>query len=258
MVVEALETRVAIETRNLNVWIQEKQILNNVNIKVPRGRITAIMGPSGSGKSTLLRAVNRLLDYVEGAVVEGEVYVDGINVYKSDPYEVRRLIGTVFQEPNPFPHMSIYDNVALPAKVNKVAKNKEELDRVVRWALEKAMLWDEVKDRLRDPPWKLSGGQKQRLCIARALAMKPKVLLLDEPTANIDPVNTLKIEEALRGLRDEGMTIAIVTHMPHQAVRVSDYMVIMYGGRVVEEGPTEEIALSPKHEISFKILRGEV
>ncbi|MEM1873331.1 MAG: phosphate ABC transporter ATP-binding protein [Acidilobaceae archaeon] len=253
-----METRAAIETRGLQVLIHGKEILKNINIKVPKGRITAIMGPSGSGKSTLLRAVNRLLDLVDGAVVKGEVYVEGVNVYKADPYEVRRMIGMVFQEPNPFPHLSIYDNVALPAKVNRVARNKKELDEIVKWALDKAMLWDEVKDRLRDPPWRLSGGQRQRLCIARALAMKPKVLLLDEPTANIDPVNTLKIEEALRGLRDEGITIVLVTHMPHQAVRVSDYMIVMYDGRVVEDGPTEEVAINPKHEITFKILRGEV
>lgn len=253
-----MESRIAIETRNLRVWIHDRQILRDVNIKIPKGRISSVMGPSGSGKSTLLRAINRLLDYVDGAKVEGSVYVDGVNVYDSDPYEVRRYIGMVFQEPNPFPHLSIYDNVALPAKVNGIARNKRELDEIVKWALEKAMLWDEVKDRLKDPPWKLSGGQKQRLCLARALAMKPKVLLLDEPTANIDPVNTLKIEEALRSLREEGMTIVLVTHMPHQAVRVSDHMIVMYNGEVVEEGPTEEVAINPRHEITFKILRGEI
>ncbi|MEM1938852.1 MAG: phosphate ABC transporter ATP-binding protein [Acidilobaceae archaeon] len=250
---------IAVEVKNLNVSIAGKPILKDVNVKIPESTITAIMGPSGSGKTTLLRVLNRLIDLIEGVEVKGSVKIFGRNILETDPYEVRRMSGMVFQIPNPFPHLSIYDNVALGAKINGIAKSKRELDELVKWALEKAMLWDEVKDRLRDPPWKLSGGQQQRLCLARALALKPRLLLLDEPTANIDPVNTLKIEEALRNLRkEEAMTIILVTHMPHQAIRISDYIIMLYEGVVVEVGPTEEIALNPKHELTSRFLRGEM
>lgn len=249
----------AVEVENLKLWIGEKLILKGASLNMPEGAITALMGPSGSGKTTLLRVMNRLIDLVDGVKVEGSVRLFGKDVLRSDPYDVRRMTGMVFQMPNPFPHMSIYDNVAFGAKINGVAKSKAELDALVRWALERAMLWDEVKGRLRDPPWRLSGGQQQRLCLARALALKPKLLLLDEPTANIDPINTLKIEEALRALKkEEKITIVMVTHMPHQAVRISDYMVMMYDGQVVEEGITSEIAISPKHPITAKFMRGEM
>ncbi|MEM2222999.1 MAG: phosphate ABC transporter ATP-binding protein [Acidilobaceae archaeon] len=250
---------IAVEVKNLNVSIAGKHILKDVNVKIPESTITAIMGPSGSGKTTLLRVLNRLIDLIEGVEVKGSVKIFGRNILETDPYEVRRMSGMVFQIPNPFPHLSIYDNVALGAKINGIAKSKRELDELVKWALEKAMLWDEVKDRLRDPPWKLSGGQQQRLCLARALALKPRLLLLDEPTANIDPVNTLKIEEALRNLRkEEDMTIILVTHMPHQAIRISDYIIMLYEGVVVEVGPTDEIAINPKHELTSRFLRGEM
>jgi len=249
----------AIDTRNLRVRIGGKEILMGVTVRIPEGKITAIMGPSGSGKTTFLKTLNRLIELNEGVEISGEVRVFGRNIFDMNVYDVRRMFGMVFQIPNPFPHMSIYDNVAIGAKINGLARNKKELDEIVRWALEKAMLWDEVKDRLRDPPWKLSGGQQQRLSLARALALKPKILLLDEPTANIDPVNTLKLEEALRSLKnEEGMTIAIVTHMPHQAVRISDYIIMFYEGRVVEEGPTSDIALNPREEVTRRFLRGEM
>ena len=249
----------AIDTRNLRVRIGGKEILKGVTVRIPEGKITAIMGPSGSGKTTFLKTLNRLIELNEGVEISGEVRVFGRNIFDMNVYDVRRMFGMVFQIPNPFPHMSIYDNVAIGAKINGLARNKKELDEIVRWALEKAMLWDEVKDRLRDPPWKLSGGQQQRLCLARALALKPRILLLDEPTANIDPVNTLKLEEALRSLKnEEGMTIAIVTHMPHQAVRISDYIIMFYEGRVVEEGPTSDIALNPREEVTRRFLRGEM
>lgn len=251
--------RNAVEVENLKLWIGEKQILKGISLNMPEGAITALMGPSGSGKTTLLRVLNRLIDLVDGVKIEGSVKLMGRDVLKSDPYEVRRMSGMVFQMPNPFPHMSIYDNVAFGTRINGVVRSKSEMDALVKWALERAMLWDEVKNRLRDPPWRLSGGQQQRLCLARALALKPKVLLLDEPTANIDPINTLKIEEALRALKsEEKMTIVMVTHMPHQAVRISDYMVMMYDGQVVEEGVTSEIAISPRHPITIKFMRGEM
>ena len=249
----------AIEVKGLRVRISGKDILKGVDLRVPEATITAIMGPSGSGKTTFLKVLNRLIELVDGVEVSGEVRVYGSNIFDMDVYKVRRLFGMVFQTPNPFPHLSIYDNVAIGAKVNNVARSRKELDEIVRWALEKAMLWDEVKNRLHDPPWRLSGGQQQRLCLARALAMKPRILLLDEPTANIDPVNTAQLEDALRTLRrDENITVVIVTHMPHQAIRVSDYIAMFYDGRVVEEGPTGEIAISPREDITRRFLRGEM
>ncbi len=253
-----MHARPAVEVSGLNVKIGGKSILKNVNLKVPEGTITSIMGPSGSGKTTLLRVVNRLIDLIDDVEVSGAVKVFGNSVLEMDPYDVRKTMGMVFQIPNPFPHLSIYDNVAIGAKINGIARNKKELDEIVKWALIKAMLWDEVKDRLKDPPWRLSGGQQQRLCLARALALKPKLLLLDEPTANIDPVNTIKMEDSLRSLRDEGITIVMVTHMPHQAVRLSDYIIMLYDGSVVEEGPTGEIAINPRHEVTRRFLRGEI
>lgn len=249
----------AIEVKGLRIRISGKDILKGVDLRVPEATITAIMGPSGSGKTTFLKVLNRLIELVDGVEVSGEVRVYGFNIFDMDVYKVRRLFGMVFQTPNPFPHLSIYDNVAIGAKVNNVARSRKELDEIVRWALEKAMLWDEVKNRLHDPPWRLSGGQQQRLCLARALAMKSRILLLDEPTANIDPVNTAQLEDALRALRrDENITVVIVTHMPHQAIRVSDYIVMFYDGRVVEEGPTGEIAISPREDITRRFLRGEM
>ncbi|MEM1741054.1 MAG: ATP-binding cassette domain-containing protein, partial [Desulfurococcaceae archaeon] len=166
-------------------------------------------------------------------------------------------IGMVFQIPNPFPHMTIYDNVAIAARINRIARKREELDEIVRWALEKAMLWDEVKDRLRSYPHVLSGGQKQRLCLARALAMKPKILLLDEPTANIDPVNARKIEEAISALKEE-ITIIMVTHSPHQAARVADHVAMIYSGSIIEQGPVSQVFLNPKTDFTAKFLKGEV
>jgi phosphate transport system ATP-binding protein len=249
----------AIEVKGLRVRISGKDILKGVDLRVPEATITAIMGPSGSGKTTFLKVLNRLIELVDDVEVSGEVRVYGSNIFDMDVYKVRRLFGMVFQNPNPFPHLSIYDNVAIGAKVNNVARSRKELDEIVRWALEKAMLWDEVKNRLHDPPWRLSGGQQQRLCLARALAMKSRILLLDEPTANIDPANTAQLEDALRALRrDENITVVIVTHMPHQAIRVSDYIAMFYDGRVVEEGPTGEIAISPREDITRRFLRGEM
>lgn len=251
--------RVALEIEDLSVRIGGKEILRGINLELPERRILAVMGPSGSGKSTLLRAVNRLLDLVPGCEVRGRVKIYDTEVYSSDPYKVRRLTGMVFQVPNPFPNMSIYDNVAIGPRLNGLVKDRRELDQLVKWALEKAMLWDEVKDRLKDPPHKLSGGQQQRLCLARALALRPKLLLLDEPTANVDPVNAAKIEEALRGLvESHEITVVFVTHTPHQAARISDYVAFLYMGELLEFGPTQEIVLHPKHELTAKFLKGEV
>ena len=249
----------ALEVRDLRVELSGKVIIKRVSFRCPEGTITAVMGPSGTGKSTMLRAINRLLDLNPEARVEGDVLLYGRSIYDMEPYEVRRKIAMVFQDPNPFPHMSIYDNVAIGPRLHGLARNKKELDSIVRWALERAMLWEEVKDRLGDPPSKLSGGQRQRLSLARALALKPKILLLDEPTANIDPVNAVKIEEAIRSLvREEGLTVLFVTHMPAQAVRVSEYLVFLYGGEVVEQGPAREVALNPRNPLTERFFKGEL
>lgn len=247
----------AVEMNNVSVYLGGRQILKEVTLKVPYNTVFVIMGPSGSGKTTMLRVINRLIDITEGARVVGSVNVLGFDVMNYDPYELRKHIGMVFQIPNPFPHLTIYENVAIAAKINGVAKNKKELDDVVRWALEKAMLWDEVKSRLHEYPHQLSGGQKQRLCLARALAMKPKLLLLDEPTANIDPVNARKLENAIVSLKDE-VTVVMVTHSPYQAARVADYVAVLYDGMVVEQGPAQQLFLRPTTDIAQKLLRGEM
>ncbi|MEB3816697.1 MAG: phosphate ABC transporter ATP-binding protein [Desulfurococcales archaeon] len=249
----------ALEVRGLHVWLRDKHVVKGVSFRCPEATITAIMGPSGTGKSTLLRALNRLIDLNPDARVEGEVLLRGESIYDMEPYELRRRVAMVFQEPNPFPHMSIYDNVAIGPRLHGLARDRRELDKIVRWALEKAMLWDEVKDRLHDSPMKLSGGQRQRLSLARALALKPEVLLLDEPTANVDPVNAVKIEEAIRDLvREEGVTVVFVTHLPSQAVRVSEYLIFMYDGRIVEHGPSREVALNPRNPLTERFFRGEL
>ncbi len=249
--------RYSVRTESLHVRLNGRAVLKGVDLDVPEGSVTAILGPSGVGKSTLLRAINRLLDLVPEARVEGRVEVLGLDAYSVDPYWLRKRVGMVFQIPNPFPHLSIYDNVAIAARVCGTARSKRELRNVVEWALRRAMLWDEVKDRLKDPPAKLSGGQQQRLCLARALAMKPKVLLLDEPTANIDVNNAVMIENALRELvREEGITVILVTHMPQQAVRVGDYIAVMYDGKVVEYGRAREVASSPQHPFTRKLFNG--
>lgn len=240
------EKTYAIETENLNVYYNRFKILNSINLKVPRKTVFAIMGPSGSGKSTLLRTLNKLITLNEEAQVNGVVRIFGKNIY--DPeisiIEVSRLVGMVFQTPNPFPHLSIYDNVILGPKLNRLTNGKEELSRLVKWALEKAGLWSEVKDRLKDSPSNLSIGQQQRLCIARALAMKPKILLMDEPTSNLDPKNVEKIEKLILELKKD-MTIVLVTHDPAQAYRISDHIAFILSGRLIESGPTRNVLENP-------------
>ncbi len=246
----------AIETRNLNVYYGSNHVIKGVDLKIPEKGVFALMGPSGCGKSTMLRTFNRLIELNESARVEGEVRLFGENIYSPDvdPIEVRKQVGMVFQYPNPFPHLTIYENVAIGLKLNKLLP-KDEIPKRVEWALKKAALWDEVKDRLDDYPSNLSGGQKQRLVIARALAMKPKILLMDEPTANIDPVGTAKIEELLFELKDE-YTIVLVTHSPAQAARVSDWVAFLYLGKLIEVGPTRKVFENPEHELTEKYVTG--
>ena len=252
-----MDSAYAVELEKLSIYYGGKRVVKEVTLKIPRNTVFAIMGPSGSGKSTILRSINRMLDFVPGARVEGSVRVLGVDIYSDgvDPIEVRKLVGMVFQMPNPFPHMSIYDNVALGPRLHRMYRSKEELDRIVEWALRKAALWDEVKDRLHEPASKLSGGQQQRLCIARALALKPKVLLMDEPTANLDPIATSKIEELIVELKKD-VTVILVTHSPRQAARVADYVAFIYRGELIETGPTKEVFTRPKHKLTERFLTG--
>jgi len=247
----------ALETKDLKVYYGNNMVIKGVNLKVPKNVIFALMGPSGCGKSTMLRTFNRLLELNSEARVEGEVRIFGRNIYAPDvdPIKVRREVGMVFQYPNPFPHLTIYDNVAIGLRLNRLVRSKEELDKRVEWALKRAALWDEVKDRLDDYPSNLSGGQRQRLVIARTLAMKPKILLMDEPTANIDPVGTKKIEELLFELKKE-YTIILVTHSPAQAARVSDYVAFLYLGELIEVGPTRKVFENPEHELTEQYVTG--
>lgn len=236
-----------LELRNLNVHYGDFHAVNNVNLSIPERSITAFIGPSGCGKSTVLRCINRMNDLIPSARVSGEILYHGqdVNARNVDPVEVRRRIGMVFQRPNPFPK-SIYENVAWGARINGYKGNFDEL---VEASLTRAALWDEVKDKLKDSGLSLSGGQQQRLCIARALATNPDVILLDEPASALDPISTLKIEELLRELESE-YTIVIVTHNMQQAARVSDQTVFyslneQRQGVLVEHGPTHKMFMNP-------------
>ena len=244
-----------VEVKALRLSFGKNTVLDGVDLSVPANSIYAIMGPSGSGKSTLLRTVNRLIELYPEAKVEGDVLLDGVSVFSMDVSELRRRVQMVFRIPNPIPNLSIFENVALGLKLNKLVKSRRELQERVKWALEAARLWDEVKDRLDSPAGKLSGGQQQRLCIARALAFQPEVLLADEPTANLDPENTARIEELLLELK-KSVTIMLVTHFPGQAARISDYVAFLYKGKVVEAGPSKEVFSRPRDELSQEYATG--
>ncbi len=265
---EAVEHRTAfddaiIQVRGLSVRYNARYAIKDISIDFGRNQITAIIGPSGCGKSTLLRSLNRMNDLIPGAVVEGKVLYRGIDVYSKevDPVALRSRIGMVFQRPNPFP-MSIFDNVAFGLRVNGIKLSKDELYRKVKEALEKAALWEEVKDRLDAHAYSLSGGQQQRLCIARALAVEPEVLLLDEPTVSLDPISTAKIEELLISIKKD-YTIIIVTHNMLQAARVSDYTAVMMPdenlvGRLIEFGPTKEVFTRPRDRRTEAYIAGRI
>lgn len=235
-----------IKAKNLDVFYGTKQAIFNVNLDIAKNKVTALIGPSGCGKSTFLRCVNRMNDTVEGCSVRGKILFDGHDIYspKVDVVLLREKIGMVFQKPNPFPK-SIYDNVAYGPKIHGLYNKKAELDEIVETSLEKAGLWKEVKDRLEDPGTSLSGGQQQRLCIARAIAVSPEVILMDEPCSALDPIATAIIEELIDSLK-KNFTIAIVTHSMQQAARVSDYTAFFHLGEVVEFGETEQIFTNPK------------
>ncbi len=241
---------------HLHAYFGRVHAVRGLSIGIATNRITAIIGPSGCGKSTFLRCLNRMHEVVPGARMEGRVLLDGEDIYAPDvdPVVVRRRVGMVFQRPNPFPTMSIYDNVAAGLRLTGV-RARRVLDEVVERSLRQAALWDEVKDHLGKPGTSLSGGQQQRLCIARALAVQPEVLLMDEPASALDPVSTLKIEELARTLR-ETLTIVIVTHNMQQAARVSDTTAFMLAGELVEYGPTSEIFTRPKDQRTEDYITG--
>lgn len=244
-----------IECRDLNLWYDEFQALKNINMKYRKNKVTAIIGPSGCGKSTLLRCFNRMNDVIEGCKIEGQVLFNGKNLYDSnaDIRLNRKKIGMIFQKPNPFP-MSIYDNITYGPKIHKV-EDDDILGKISEKCLKRAVLWDEVMDRLDDSAMGLSGGQQQRLCIARALAVEPEVLLMDEPTASLDPIATQKIEDLILQLKED-WTVIIVTHNMQQAARISDYTAFMYLGEMIEYGETTQIFENPQEKLTENYITG--
>lgn len=233
-----------------------KNAVNKVNADIKKHRITAIMGPSGCGKSTLLRAINRMHELYPDIRITGKILLDNRNILHMNPMEVRRIAGMVFQRPNPFPTMSIYDNVIAGYKINGISLSRNQKDELVETCLTNVGLWNEVKDALFKKGTFLSGGQQQRLCIARALALKPEVLLMDEPTSALDPIATNRIEELLLQLKNE-VTIVIVTHNMSQAARISDYSMFMYLGDLIEYDKTRNMFTNPKDKRTEEYLNGQ-
>lgn len=252
-----LQHRYKVSIRNLNAWFGMKQALKNISLDIKENTATAIIGPSGCGKTTLIRCLNRMHEMTPGATAKGSVILDNIDIYdkKVDPVVIKRRIGMVFQKPNPFPTMSIYDNVAAGLKLNGI-KDKRLIGDIVQESLKGAALWEEVKNELGKPGLSLSGGQQQRLCIARALAMHPEVILMDEPTSALDPIASSKIEELIHNLKKD-LTIIIVTHNMQQAARVSDLTAFMYLGELVEYGATKQIFENPQKELTERYISGK-
>lgn len=245
-------TKLSIE--NMNLHYGSFHALKDINMHIPEKEITAFIGPSGCGKSTLLKSLNRMNDLVEGCVITGKVELDGEDIYGDmDVNLLRKRVGMVFQKPNPFP-MSIYDNIAYGPRIHGI-KNKAQLDEIVERSLRGAALWDEVSDRLKKSALGLSGGQQQRLCIARALAVEPEVLLMDEPTSALDPISTLKIEDLMDDLKSR-YTVAIVTHNMQQAARIADYTAFFLVGEVVEYASTNELFTMPKDKRTEDYITG--
>ena len=242
-----------ITVRDMNLWYGQTQALKNINIDIPEKSITALIGPSGCGKSTFLKSLNRMQDLVPGVKITGDICYEGKNIFEAEVNNLRKEVGMVFQKPNPFP-MSIYDNIAYGPRTHGVT-NKAQLDEIVEKALRGAAIWDEVKDRLKKNALGMSGGQQQRLCIARALAVEPKVLLMDEPTSALDPISTSRIEDLAMELK-ERYTIVIVTHNMQQAVRISDQTAFFLLGDLVEYGNTEEMFSQPKDKRTEDYITG--
>lgn len=244
-----------IEVQDLSVWYGTVQALKKVSMGIKEKQVTAIIGPSGCGKTTFIKVLDRMLDLLRDVRIEGKVLYDGKSIYSTDVVELRKKVGMVFQKPNPFPK-TIYENVAYGPKVHG-ERNKKRLDEIVRGSLKEAALWEEVKDRLKSSALKLSVGQQQRLCIARALAVGPEVILFDEPCSALDPASTARIEDLIRKLKRE-YTIVIVTHNMQQAARVSDFTAFFYLGELIEYGDTKDIFENPKNELTERYLIGEL
>ena len=255
--IEKSAEKIKVRIENVNGWYGSKRAIKDVNLNVKEKSVTAFIGPSGCGKTTLLRCLNRMHEMTPGAHADGRVVLDGIDIYDKsiDPVVIRRRIGMVFQKPNPFPTMSIFDNVAAGLRLNGM-RNKTIIREIVEESLKNAALWEEVKNQLEQPGMSLSGGQQQRLCIARALAMQPEVLLMDEPTSSLDPIGSSKIEELVRILKDS-VTIIIVTHNMQQAARVSDFTAFMYLGDLIEYGLTNQIFMKPEKELTERYISGK-
>ena len=244
----------AIEAKNMNLWYGTHQALMNINLTLPARQITALIGPSGCGKSTFLKSLNRMNDLVEGCRIEGEITLDGVNIYQNyDVNLLRKRVGMVFQKPNPFP-MSIYDNIAYGPRIHGI-RSRKKLDEIVETSLKKAAIWEECKDRLKKSALGMSGGQQQRLCIARALAVEPEVLLMDEPTSALDPISTSKIEDLAVEL-SEKYTIVMVTHNMQQAVRIADKTAFFLLGELIESGDTDKMFSTPKDKRTEDYITG--
>lgn len=243
-----------IQAKNMNLWYGENHALKNINIALPERQITALIGPSGCGKSTFLKSLNRMNDLVEGCRIEGEITFDGVDIYKNyDVNILRKRVGMVFQKPNPFP-MSIYDNIAYGPRIHGI-KSKVKLDEIVEDSLRKAAIWDECKDRLKKSALGMSGGQQQRLCIARALAVEPEILLMDEPTSALDPISTSKIEDLAVELREK-YTIIMVTHNMQQAARIADKTAFFLLGEIVEFDDTDKMFSAPSDKRTEDYITG--
>lgn len=246
---------ISFQIKNLYLYYGQIQALKNISTNIEKNKITALIGPSGCGKSTFLRTLNRMNDFIENCRVEGKILYRGKDIYnETDPISLRREVGMVFQQPNPFAK-SIYDNVAYGVRLKGITK-KDELDEIVEKSLKQAAIWNEVKDRLKKSALGLSGGQQQRLCIARALAMEPEILLMDESTASLDPVSSAAIEELTMKLKEK-YTIIMVTHNMQQARRISDKTAFFYLGELIEYGKTEKIFTAPKNERTYRYISGQ-
>ena len=251
-----MDKKIKIQSNNLNVFYGEKQALFDICLDINQNEVTALIGPSGCGKSTFIRCINRMNDVIDICKVQGEIQIDGKNIYDSniDVVSLREKVGMVLQKPNPFPK-SIYDNVCYGPKIHGIAEGKEDLDQIVENSLKKAALWNEVKDRLHEPGTSLSGGQQQRLCIARAISVNPEVILMDEPCSALDPIATAKIEELIDELK-KTFTIIIVTHSMSQAVRVSQKTGFFHLGKLIEVGTTEKIFKNPTNNMTQDYITG--
>ena len=245
-----------LKTEGLKAYYGETEVLRGIDIDIPRNRVTAVMGPSGCGKTTLIRCFNRMHEMVPGARIEGKIWLEGRDITSMKLIQVRRMVGMVFQKPNPFPTMSIYDNVLAGYRLSGVKLRKEEAQIIVEESLKKAALWEEVKDALHRRGTFLSGGQQQRLCIARALAVNPRLLLMDEPTSALDPKAAHRVEELISRLK-ETVTVVVVTHNVAQAGRVADYTAFLYLGELIEFGPTSQLFTAPQDHRTEEYLTGK-